>query len=53
MPELCLVYKEILTADRIYAMSEPKEDVVNTVIIVLAYVVFTLALACGLLFFPF
>ena len=52
-PELCLVYKEILIADWVHAMSEPREGVVNTVTMVLAYTVFTLALACGLLFFPF
>lgn len=34
-------------------MSEPREGVVNTVIMVLAYLVFTLALACGLLFSHF
>lgn len=50
---LCLVYKETLIADGIYAMSEPREGVVNTVIMVLAYPVFTLALACGLLFSHF
>ena len=52
-PELCLVYKETLIADGIYAMSEPREGVANTVIMVLAYLVFTLALACGLLFSHF